>query len=177
MHVEHSRQIKIVSIRIEPYLAEYARSVFDVDRQTGAVRIPYTSELYHCVWEHMAKRRVDQPQVTDGNLCIILPSRRVVDEGVVKNPAYYNYLSPTAAMLIERHLRLRFNYEFHQTMLENEKQGRPSHQYQVAHKFMRQHNLESISEEALLKNFQRYRNRLYPKKARKYKKTPKFDVI
>ena len=121
----------------------------------------------------MAKRRTDQPAVVDGNLSIVLPRRRTVEEGVVKNPAYYNYLSPTAAMLIERHLRRRFNFEFHQLMMENEEQGRPKTQLVLVQQFLRRHRLASISEEALLKNFQRYRRLLYPKTPRKYQKKQK----
>lgn len=174
MNKKNASQIRIVTIRIESYLAEYAKNKFAEGGMDGAIRIPYNSEFYHCVWEHMAKRRADQPLLTDGNLRILLPSRRTAEDGPVKNPAYYNYLSPVAVQLIERFLRRQFNYEFHQMMLDNENHGRPVRQQDMVADFIRRYRLESITEDALLKSFQRYRQRLHPRKPRKYEKRHNF---
>lgn len=173
MNRKNASQIRIVTISIEPYLAEYAQMKFADGGRNGAIRIPYNSEFYHCVWEHMAKRRVNQVVRTDGNLGILLPSRRLAEDGPVKNPAYYNYLSPVAVQMIERYLRRQFNYEFHQLMLDNENNGRPVRQQDLVADFIRRYRLESISEDALLKSFQRYRQRLHPRKPRKYEKRRK----
>ena len=170
---KNASQIKIVAISVEPYLAEYAQIKFHSGGRDDAVRIPYNSEFYHCVWEHMAKRRADHPSQTEGNLRILLPSRRSPVDGPIKNPLYYNYLSPTAVMLIERFLRRQFNYEFHQMMLDNENKGRPVRQLDLVLTFIRKYRLQSISEDALLKNFQRYRQLLYPRTPRKYRKNNK----
>lgn len=170
---KNTSQIGIVVICIEPYLAEYAKNKFASGGRDDAIRIPYNSEFYHCVWEHMAKRRSDQPLQTDGNLRILLPSRRMTEDGPLKNPSYYNYLSPAAVSLIERYLRRQFNYEFHQVMLDNENLGRPERQLDLAIDFIRRYRLESITEDALLKNFQRYRMRLHPRPKRKYEKRRK----
>ena len=84
--------------------------------------------------------------------------------------AYYNYLSQRAAKKIEEHIRLLFNFEFHRIMLENEELGRPKRNQDVVEEFIRTYHLKSISSDALLKNFYRYRQRLCPKIPRKYQK-------
>ena len=89
----------------------------------------------------------------------------------MKNPHYYNYLSPQACRRVENYLRMRFNLEFHEVMMENEDQGRPLRHLDVVRRFLHRHRLTAISEDALLKNFRRFRHRVYPKKVRTYRKT------
>ena len=149
----------VARIRIEPYLAEYARNVFSTGRQDGAVRIPDTSDLYH-------------KDPADANLAIVLPKRRVVVDGPVKSPDYYNALSGNSAKLIEVYLRRRFNYEFHELMIENEERGRPQRQIDVVCWFMKSRGIRSISEDALLQNFKRFRARIRSKFVRKPEKKP-----
>ena len=76
----------------------------------------------------------------------------------------------SAAKKIEDHVRLLFNFEFHRVMMENEEHGRPKRNQDVVYEFIRKYNLESISPDALLKNFYRYKQRLFPKVPRKYQK-------
>lgn len=162
----------VARIRIEPYLAEYARNVFSTGRQDGAVRIPDTSDLYHLVYELMDKPRADHKDPVDANLAIVLPKRRVVVDGPVKSPDYYNALSGNSAKLIEVYLRRRFNYEFHELMIENEERGRPQRQIDVVCWFMKSRGIRSISEDALLQNFKRFRARIRSKFVRKPEKKP-----
>lgn len=166
---------RTVGIHIEPYLAEYVSKKFKIDPKTGGVKIPYTTDLYFVVWNLMAKPKPDSMakpiEEETINLRIHLPNRRHgADELPGKNPAYFNYLSRTSAKKIEDAIRLMFNFEFHRTMMENEEFGRPRKAQEVVDDFIHVYSLESISRDALLKNFYRYRNRIYPKKARKYKK-------
>lgn len=119
----------------------------------------------------MSKQRINQPDVIDGNLRIHLPSRRA---GAIsspwKDPAYYNYLSPAAAKEIEAQIRRMFNFELHRVLLENEEFGRQRRNLDVIYEFIHSYQLKSISSDALLKNYYRFRNRLRPKKVRKYQK-------
>ncbi len=162
---------RVVTIQIEQYLAEYICAKYRKDATTGGVKIPNTTDLYFCVWENMSKQRINQPDVIDGNLRIHLPSRR---SGVIsspwKDPAYYNYLSPAAAKEIESQIRRMFNFELHRVLLENEEFGRQRRNLDVIYEFIRSYQLRSISSDALLKNYYRFRNRLRPKKVRKYQK-------
>lgn len=162
---------QVTTIRIEPYLAEYISVKYGIDAATGAVRIPYKSDLYFCIWENMTKCRSNQVAPVDGNLRIFLPCRKAgSEEGPWKNPAYYNYLSPASAKIIESHIRRLFNFELHRVLLENEEFGRSKRNLDVIYDFIREYRLKSISSDALLKNYYRYRNRVRPKKIRKYKK-------
>lgn len=166
------RYLKKVSvIKIEPYLAEYINAKYDKDPNTGGLRIPHQSDLYHCVWENMSRQRSDQHEPEDGNLRISLPCRRARHEGQSwKDPAYFNYLSPKAAREVESCIRRMFNFELHRALLENEEFGKERRNLDVVYDFIRTYHLQSVSEDALLKNYYRYRNRLRPKKTRKYKK-------
>ncbi len=145
---------RVVTIQIEQYLAEYISAKYCKDTVTGGVKIPSTTDLYFCVWENMTKQRSNQPDVVNGNLRIHLPQRKA---GVIaspwKDPAYYNYLSPAAAKEIEAQIR-----RIQKRNLD------------VIYDFIRSYQLKSISSDALLKNYYRFRNRLRPKKVRKYQK-------
>ena len=162
---------RIASVRIEPYLAEYIQKKLEIEHETGGVKIPYTTDLYYVVWNLMAKPDANSVGQEDCNLTIYLPSRRSCMDGHPgKDPAYYNYLSQRAAKKIEEHIRLLFNFEFHRIMMENEELGRPKRNQDVVEEFIRTYHLKSISSDALLKNFYRYRQRLCPKIPRKYQK-------
>lgn len=170
MHKEKRAFKKNATIKIEPYLAEYIIGKYGVDKKSGTVKIPHTSDLYHCIWENMSRQRANQPDNTDGNLRISLPCRKGGDGIAWKDPAYYNYLSPAAAKEIEKQIRRMFNFELHSVLLENEEFGRERNNSEVIFDFIRRYRLLSISSDALLKNFYRFRNLLHPKKKRKYNK-------
>ena len=172
---EKFSEIRIAHIRITPYLAEYARNLYNAGRSDGAIKIPYTSDLYHLVYELMDRRRADHVDVADTNLSIILPSRReCYGDCVLKNPRYYNHLSIRSSRYIEDWLRRCFNFEFHELMMRNEERGRPQRQLDVVSWFMKSHGIKSISEDALLMNFKRFRRRIQPNFVRKYEKSRKF---
>lgn len=162
---------RVAQIRVEPYLAEYARRKFDIDGKTGGIKIPDTFDLYHCIWNRMEKPPIGAADVEDANLKIFLPCRRTGADGHPrKHPEYWNYLSPTSVQEVEKCLRQLFNFDFHQQMMDNENRGRPCQQVEVVDRFIYDYCLESITTAALLKNFQRYRQRLSPRKPRKYQK-------
>lgn len=171
MHKEKRALKKIATIKIEPYLAEYVIAKYGTNTEKGLVNIPYNTDLYHCIWENMSRQRTNQSMPEDGNLRILLPCRRAGQGTPWKDPAYYNYLSTTAAKEIENQIRRMFNFELHRVLLENEEFGRQRRNLDVIYDFIRTYQLKSISSDALLKNYYRFRNRLRPKKARHYNKT------
>ena len=206
---KHKRQMKsVAAISVAPYLAEYAKKKFVLNRNNGGIIIPSRYDLYHCVWTLMQRPPQSPKQPASGekshrssqfrceahtktptekkatvpgsfaagqsptipNLYISLPSRRPSSSlgSPWKDPAYYNYLSRESAHLIETELRRLFNFEFHRLMLQNEESGRKSKLADVVEDFISQYNLKSITPDALLKNYQRYRSMLRPKKPRTY---------
>ncbi len=178
MEKEKRNMKRIVTIRIEPYLSEYINGKYGIDYKYDGVRIPHTSDLYFCIWEHMAKKRRNQEECIDGNLRIILPCRKTGSgTGPWKDPAYYNYLSISAARAIELQIRMMFNFELHRILLENEEFGRERSNIDVINDFIHRYRLKSISSDALLKNYYRYRNRIWQKKPRKYVRNKRFNVF
>ena len=154
---------RVATIRVEPYLAKYARMKFDVAPETGGVIIPDSFSLYHCVWQAMSKwplerwhigvkRRVDTPE---GNLLIHLPKRRE-EGGVTKDPRYWNYISPRHARLINRELKRLFDWEFHH-YVEVQLEYHPDiTKKEAVRRFIQKYGLGIDTEDALLKNFQRH---------------------
>lgn len=163
MDPRQSNNRRTCSIRVEPYLAKYARQKFDVDPKTGGIRIPDSFNLYHCVWQAMSKwpmerwyigvnRRSEAPV---GNLLIHLPKRRE-EGGVQKDPRYWNYISPRHARLINRELKRLFDWEFHhyvEILLECHPDITKK---EAVQRFVRKYALGIDTEDALLKNFQRH---------------------
>ena len=170
MHKEKRALKKIATIKIEPYLAEYVIGKYGIQKN-AAVNIPYNTDLYHCIWENMSRQRTNQSVPEDGNLRIQLPCRKPGDGVAWKDPAYYNHLSLVASKAIEYQIRRMFNFELHRILLENEEFGRQRRNLDVIYDFIHTYQLKSISSDALLKNYYRFRNRLRPKKTRQYRKT------
>ena len=170
MHKEKRALKKIATIKIEPYLAEYVIGKYGIQKNV-AVNIPYNTDLYHCIWENMSRQRTNQSVPEDGNLRIQLPCRKPGDGVAWKDPAYYNHLSLIASKAIEYQIRRMFNFELHRILLENEEFGRQRRNLDVIYDFIHTYQLKSISSDALLKNYYRFRNRLRPKKTRQYRKT------
>ncbi len=172
MEKEKRTRKRVVSIRIEPYLAEYISAKYETDVMTGGIKIPCNTDLYFCVWEQMSRQRANQSDVADGNLRIHLPCRKAGVSSPYKDPAYFNYLSAAATKEIESQIRRMFNFELHRVLLENEEFGRQRRNLDIIYDFIRIYKLKSISSDALMKNFYRFRNRLRPKRIRQYKKSP-----
>jgi len=159
----HPEQRRSASISVHPYLAAWAVRRFGVDAQSGGIIIPPSSDLYHTVWQLMAKwprerwavgvsRRVAAPE---GNLLIHLPNRRA-ENGVGKNPRYWNYLSARSGRIIGRRLKQQFDAELHDWV--RRATSAPLHQTksEAVRQFARHWRLGIDAEDALLKNLQRY---------------------
>lgn len=149
---------RVCEIRVEPYLAAYARRKFDTDPRTGGIRIPDSFDLYHCIWQLMSRRPhhhtdADSQQLPP-NLRIHLPFRRASEGVPMKNPAYYNYIPPRRQWLIGKSLRRLFNWEFHHYVEHHLRDGVTK--VDAVRAFARMYNLGIDCEDALLKNLQRY---------------------
>lgn len=157
-------------INITPFLAEYVIGKYN-NGALEPVTIPQTTDLYHVIWDLMAKRPAGASPVDRGNLSIILPDRRVG-----KDPLHYNYIAPAGAKIIENKIRSMFNAELHASLLENDQNGHELDNIDVVHQFICMYCIESISEDALIKNYYRWRENMRKRKARRdYKKRLKSE--
>lgn len=156
-----------VKTKVEPHVAEYIRGKY-FDSEAGFVRFPSTLDIYILIYDLLQKRPADRP-VDSGNLEFALPERR---EG--KDPATYNYLSARAQKMLADKMRLMMWAELHDMMDEN-KHLQGIQFKDSAFIFLRRYGIESISEDALLKNYQRWRDKQRRKKKRGYKRK-KFDL-
>ncbi len=145
---------RVALIRVEPYLAAYARRKFESDPKTGGIRIPDSFDLYHCVWQLMERRPRDYRPTGNENLCIWLPARRGTEGTGQKNPAFWNYISPRHARLVEKQLRRLFNWEFHHHCEQQLEQG--CTKVEAVRQFVSRYHLGLDCEDALLKNLQRH---------------------
>lgn len=149
-----------VKITVEPHLAEYVRGKF-YDVEAGAVRFPASRDIYVLICDLLQRRPADHP-VDSGNLEFCLPERRAG-----KDPLYYNYLSKRSQKIINDKLRIMMWAELHDEMDEN-KHLRGIRFNETVFTFMRRYDIESISEDALLKNYQRWRQKTRRKQKRAY---------
>lgn len=151
-------------IHIKSHLAEYLiGKYFDRDKQ--CVCLPDHLDLYHTIWDLLVKRPDNCPVDPEGNITLGLPDRRIG-----KDPAYYNYLGERSIRLIEKRVEILFFGELHLELDYNKKEfGTP---YQdVVHKFKCKYHIDSITDDALIKDFYRYREIIrQKKKRRKYTK-------
>lgn len=145
---------RVASIRVEPYLAQYARMKFDTDPKTGGIKIPDSFDLYHCIWQLMERRPRHTEDQDDTNLSIWLPARRGIDGVTQKNPAFWNYIPRRKFWIIEKALRRLFNWEFHHYCENLVSQSVTKKE--AVDRFIRMYGLGLDCEDALLKNLQRH---------------------
>lgn len=158
--INQSLTMMTVKTTVEPHVAEYIRGKF-YDHEAGAVRFPSTLDIYIQIFDLLQKRPVSNP-VDTGNLEFILPERRVG-----KDPITYNYLSGRAQKILADKMRLMMWAELHDFMDENKHINGIMFKESVF-MFMRKYAIESITEDALLKNYQRWRDKQRRKKKRGY---------
>ncbi len=150
-------------ITIKNFLAEYAQIKFKVENETY-VSFSNNDFLYILLYNLMDKRPEDQP-IDTGNLEIALPHR---SRG--KDPSTYNYICAKGEKLIEKRLNKLFWAEMHDFVDER------VHEYgelisDSVFSFMKAYAITGITEDALIKNYYRWRSKTRRKiKKRRYRK-------
>lgn len=142
-----------VRISIKKHLSEYLIGKFNNCKE-GPVTLPDDFDLYHTIFDLVQKRPANGIPIENGNLEIVLPDRR---EG--KDPVYYNYLGERAQQILERRIEVKMWAEVHDLIDENK------HRYGIEYSesifsFMSKYDIHSISEDALMKNYYRWRDRV-----------------
>jgi len=147
-------------IQVREHIGEYAIGKFG-DNYNNPVKIPCNYDLYHVIWDLVVRRPQDRP-VDNGNLEVVIPNRREAQSNQTitgKNPETFNYLSERSAKIIDYKLETMMYAELHDLLDENK--HRKGIEFQVTvHIFMGKYNITSISEDALLKNYYRWRKKV-----------------
>lgn len=149
-------------IQVPEHIREYVVGKFN-DFQDGAVRFPDQTDVYHSIYDLLGKRPQNCP-VDKGNLEIQLPAR-----SIGKSPSVYNYLGLRSVCIIVKKLENMMWAELHDVLDHNK------HRYGIEyivgiHEFMNKYGIESLSEDAFLKNYYRWRAKIRRKEKRKYTK-------
>ena len=140
-----------ISIHIKPHVEEYLLAKYPSDTP-GVVRLPDTTDLYHMLFNLMIRRPAGAA-INEGTLRIILPKRR---EG--KNPLYYNYLSPESVKLISKKVEALFWADAH-FWIDYQKHIVGQNCTEAIYQWMERYNITAISEDAIRKNYYRWRCR------------------
>lgn len=149
-----------IKIFVDEYVAEYIRGKY-FDATQGAVHFPDSLDIYVTIYDLLQKRPATSP-VDAGNLEFCLPDRR---KG--KNPDVYNYLSERSAKILGNKMRVMMWAELHDFMDENKHVNGIQFKESV-YVFMRRYCIDAITEDALIKNYQRWREKLRRNKKRSY---------
>lgn len=152
-----------VLINVKEYLAEYARSKFSVDGESY-IQFQDSDYMYHVVYNLMSKRPDNVP-LDSGNIEIALPH---CSRG--KDPETYNYICKSGQSIIEKKLTRLFFAQMHDFIDEQVHDfGQPINESVFL--FMSNYNIDSISEDALVKSYYRWRAKIRKRiKKRKYEK-------
>lgn len=151
-----------IRINIKKHLQEYLIGKFGND---GIVSLPDGCDLYHTLFNLTQKRPLNCPFDT-GNLTLALPNRRIG-----KNPAFYNYLGQRGEHIFEQHVEVMFWAELHD-MIDYNKHREGIDYADSVISFMKMYDISSISEDALIKNYYRWRIKIRKRdKKRKYNKS------
>lgn len=151
-------------IEVRPHLKEYLIGRFN-SHANGPVRFPDNLDLYHTIYDLLQKRPANAPPIDKGNLEIFLPVRH---NG--KKVEYYNYLGQRSAAIIEKKIETMMWAELHD-LLDEQKHLFCIEYNETVFRFMTKYGIEAITEDAMLKNYYRWRRNVRKKeKTRKYKK-------
>ena len=154
----------MVTARIEVPAAvgEYIRGKYG-DEQ-GVVRFPYELDIYHLLLD-LTRRRPDSAGVDCGNLEIALPDPRECRRAGGKNPATFNYINPQGARILADRMTAMMWAEVHD-FFDEQKHIYGMQFKESAFLFLCRYGIESLSEDALLKHYQRWRQKCRRKAVR-----------
>lgn len=147
-------------IHMKEYLKEYLVGKYN-DGVDGPLRIPPSSDLYELCYNLVCKRPVSAG-TDSGNVELVLRNRTSC-----KDPRVYNWFCARHQQMIERKVKLQMRAEFHDFV------DLHHHRYGMTYvdaiaEFMNRFGIVSLSEETLVKDYQRYRNRVRPHGKRRY---------
>ena len=150
-------------ITVKEHLREYLIGKYGNFDEKSPIHFPSKLDIYMLIWNLMQKRPVGI-KIDTGNLEICLPDRHGT-----KPPEYYNYLGYRSQRKIEQKLELLFWADF-RDYVEYERHVNGTQMIECTHEFMKKYGIDSISEDALIKNYYRWRTKVRRHKKRGYNK-------
>lgn len=147
-------------IQLPEHLREYMSAKCECD-SGKAIRIPDKLDLYHYIYDLLEKRPTDHP-IDHGNLEIILPER-----SVGKRPESYNYLGIRSQRIIAKKIETMMWAEVHD-LLDTMKHREGIDYKDAVHLFICKYRIESLTEDAFLKDYYRWRGTVRRREKRKY---------
>jgi len=147
-------------ISVRPHLREYILGKYNgfLDKP---VRFPDNLDIYHAIFNLTQKRPINHP-VDVGNLEIMLPVRYGF-----KNPETYNYLGIRSQKIIEKKIELMFWAELREYVdFEFQRYGTPY--IESIYRFIGMYGIQSITEDAMQKNYYRWRKKVRNPRKRPY---------
>lgn len=152
-----------VKITIKPHLAEYLIGKYNNHDTSNPIQFSDNLDLYHTIYDLSERCPANVRQIDVGNLWFYLPER---ENG--KSTQVFNYFGRRSVELIEERIEAKFWADIHDYM-DYEKHMNGVDFKDSAHIFMTKYGIESITIDALLKNYQRWRDKCRNrKKRRKY---------
>lgn len=148
-------------IEVPAHLREYLIGKF-CDLKPIPIRFPDNLDIYHIIYDLLERRPAGV--IDHGNLEIHLPCRRVG-----KSPEDFNYLGQRSQSIITRKIELMMWAEVHD-FLDEQKHRLGIDYIDAVHTFMKKYSIDSLTEDAFLKNYQRWRAKVRRKEKRAYKK-------
>lgn len=146
-------------IEIKEHLAEYIYGKYN-DCMIGPVSFPSKEDIYHVIYDLLERRPAVCP-LDNGNVELVIPERKLG-----KTPETYNYLGIRSCRIISQKIETSFWAELHDLLDENKHLYGIQYIETVAY-FMRKYGIQSISEDALLKNYYRWRDKVRKKSRRR----------
>ena len=139
-----------VRFEIKPYLAAYMYARYGTP---PPIRLSSLEPLYHTLHFFTVPHPANLPyQRETGNILFVLPDPR---EG--KNPEKYNYLGYENIRKIEQKIELQMKIELYDYMLENRFKRHITYKLALEEFVDKYEMTELISEETLMRGFQRWR--------------------
>ena len=157
-------------VTVEEFIAQWATAKW-WDSQQGAVRFPADTDIYETVYNLLLRRPSNaRDDIRDGNLTICLPDKR---DGALpwgKNPETFNYISQRGCQILNTCLKRMFWAECHELMDEGKHILGVDYQ-DTAYMIVCRYNITAITDDAIKKNYQRWRDKLRRRRKRPYQFT------
>lgn len=141
-----------VKIEFPEHLVEYLRGKYN-NYETGPIRFPEESDIYHTLYDLLRKRPADKP-VDSGNLELILPER-----SIGKRPETYNYLSAHSQRILRQKVTVMMWADIHEYIDCQHHMNGVDYKTAV-YRWLCMYDVNGISEDALLKNYYRWRGKV-----------------
>lgn len=140
-------------IELPKHLSEYIKGKFGAG--DDVVHFPANSGLYFLLYELLQRRPSDYP-VDRGNTEIHLPSPRSSRGQAGKPVESFNYISKGGTIALKKAINTMMKVESHEFFDEN-KHVKGISYIDSAYMFLQKYGIESLTPEALLKDYQRWR--------------------